>query len=415
MTEQDPSLPPELAQDTLSDSDDTLAPPPPIDDPVRSKKKLPLGTKLGFAAVGTVVVIAAGIMVLGGGQTPSGQVAPSKLGSAHTPGESKPGAPTDNPEIAALAQKATVDAALEAQEKGQSFVAPTTFGGSDPATAQTPPPAADLPPAPLAGSPPPPPLAEAAPAEDPLVGFFSNLIEIRRTVAQPGVFPGAQPAVAAAGMGPGAAPGNATPGGPASAEQGEKLANIGDIVYATLKSGLNSRVPQTPVRAQVHGGRLNGAILVGNLSVAGDSYLVLSFTGMNFRGESIPVQAVAVSAETQEAGLADQVKRHTFEKFVWTAGTGLLQGLGTVLGKQNTTSTTIVTPQGDQMTTSNNGAYSSRELAVMGAGAALTSAQPLVDEHVSRLQTEIIVAPNKEIGIVFMAPVFMPVPGLATR
>jgi intracellular multiplication protein IcmE len=105
----------------------------------------------------------------------------------------------------------------------------------------------------------------------------------------------------------------------------------GDILYATLLTGINSDVPGTPIVAEVKTGKLTGARLIGKF-ISKDDYIVLQFqTGTTKDGKSFRLNGYAIDAGTRFAGIADDVDHHYFLKYGALLGAAFLQGYGEIV------------------------------------------------------------------------------------
>lgn len=127
----------------------------------------------------------------------------------------------------------------------------------------------------------------------------------------------------------------------ASAQSAPKiLVPAGTVSYAQLLTEANSDVP-APILAQIVSGPLAGARAIGQFQVANgyNDYLVLQFSLADRKGTEYKINAVALDPNTTLGGMATEVDQRYFSRVVLPAAAGFLQGLGSALG-QNSSSTT---------------------------------------------------------------------------
>lgn len=174
----------------------------------------------------------------------------------------------------------------------------------------------------------------------------------------------------------------------------------GEIMYAQMTSALNSIVPQTPPRAIIRGGKLNGAVLLGQMETVESRYLVLRFTTLTLGKKTYPVNAIAVNPEMQDAGIMDNVRDRTWTRAALQAGVGFVQAFGAAKLEEGTT--TNVSNEGWSSSTTPD--RTNKETALIALGGAAQAVKPTVDQEIAKLKDEVTVQPGKELGILFMQP-----------
>lgn len=175
----------------------------------------------------------------------------------------------------------------------------------------------------------------------------------------------------------------------------------GEIVYAEITSGVNSLVPQTPARAIIHGGKLNGAIALGKVEEVEGRYMVFKFNTITLNKKTYPIQAIGLNAnDVQDAGLVDRVRDRGWERAVLQAGVKFTQAFGAAKLEEGTTSNQT----GFGGTSSSVPKRSNGETAVIALGGAAQGLGELVDKKISSMRDEVIVNQRKEVGILFLQP-----------
>ena len=234
--------------------------------------------------------------------------------------------------------------------------------------------------------------------EDPSLNYARKIWAYSVMAPRPGISAGNVPVTAAAAAG----------GGMSTAAQAQANANsipdsdigAGEIMYAQMTSALNSIVPQTPPRAIIRGGKLNGAVLLGQMETVESRYLVLRFTTLTLGKKTYPVNAIAVNPEMQDAGIMDNVRDRTWTRAALQAGVGFVQAFGAAKLEEGTT--TNVSNEGWSSSTTPN--RTNKETALIALGGAAQAVKPTVDQEIAKLKDEVTVQPGKELGILFMQP-----------
>ena len=174
----------------------------------------------------------------------------------------------------------------------------------------------------------------------------------------------------------------------------------GEIMYAQMTSALNSIVPQTPPRAIIRGGKLNGAILLGQMETIESRYLVLRFSTLTLGKKTYPINAIAVNPELHDAGIMDNVRNRTWTRAALQAGVGFVQAFGAAKLEEGTTSNI----SSDGWSSSTTPTRTNSETALIALGGAAQAVKPTVEQEISKLKDEVTVQPGKELGILFMQP-----------
>lgn len=387
---------------------------PVVNDSVSKKKKPPIA-KIGIAiflgAMGFLVVST----FMGGddaAQHTGGGTAQVRGGEIAAFRQAPATAAPSNPEAAALAEKKEAERAAEkAKEPGASYFKQDPFdsGATTPVVQET----QNMPP-----PPPPPPSQMPAPQsvpstptvvnngngqEDPAITYARKVFSQATSSPRIGLtMP--KPSDAQNQM--------VSQNGDAAAGQGRASAVMdadvaaGEIKYALLTSGLNSRVPQTPPRAVIHGGPLSGAVLLGVMENAENEYLVLRFKSMTIGKKTYPIEAIAVNPDMQDAGMADVVNSKMFQKTALQAGIGFIQAFGAAKLQEGTTITNSYGSNGGGSMTQTP-VRTNKQTAMIAAGGAAQAIQPSIDQMVESIRPEVIIHPNKEMGILFLKPLFL--------
>lgn len=411
---------PENRENSESAIDEALSVEPPADTKKSGKKSLPPAFKY------TMMVGAAGIVVLTAWQTLFVQQVPSqqqqgKLGvRVNEPGNFEAGkasAEGSNPEAIALGRKvesAKTEAALK--DPNKSYVTSDPFGdtGENAGTLHTSDPAASQPNAPQFNNPPPvytpAPTVAKDPKDDPVLNYaqlvHASTVSTPKLAIAAGAKTGTGNGVAAVGENVASAGGTSGAVNNSSVPTQDADIPAGRIEYATLTGQLNSIVPQTPPRAIIRGGQFNGAILLGQMENVEDRYLVLRFTVMTLGKRSYPISAIAVNPEMNDAGLVDTVKDRTWTRTALQAGVGFIQTFGAAKVQEGTNSTVTNGPTGSTTTTS-TGTRTNKQTAIIAAGGAAEAIKPTIDQEINKMKSEVIIQPNKEMGIMFLQPVYL--------
>jgi len=409
----DTILKPGATQDTNDPVEQMLNIQPPVDKKEGSRL-IPKYAKIGAGAMGFGMLFLVALQMSQPAPPVSQQVAGTigvrvaePAGFVPTPATGV----TVNPEAAALAERVDEQRAQEILDRpGASFVTADPFGNPIRGVVTLPQESGENQNNPLMPPPPPPvfvspqPIQQTSPGqqvEDPATILARTIFGSATTVRTPGVSPGNYTPTAAGASNSGTGP---TGDGGASPNQ-TRIATMGagEIVYAQLTSLLNSIVPQTPPRAIIRGGSLNGAILLGQMEVVENRYLVLRFTTLTLNRKTYPISAMAVNTEMLDAGLVDRVNNRVWTRAALQAGVGFVQSFGAATLDSGTTRS--VGERGDVTTSAPE--RTSGDKALIALGGAAQSLQPTVEQQISNIKDEVIAFPGKEMGIIFMQPFFM--------
>jgi len=385
---------------------------PPVDK--KEGKKIPKYAKIGAGAMGFGMIFLVALQMLQPAAPGSQQVAGTIGVRVAEPAGFVPTPATVvavNPEAAALAARVDEQRAQEILDRpGASFVTADPFGNPIRGTVALPPENGGDQTNPLMPPPPPPvfvspqPIQQAPPGqqvEDPATIFARTVFSSATTIRTPGVSPGNYTPAADGALNVGGGP--TGEGGVSTTQTRVATMGAGEIVYAQLTSLLNSIVPQTPPRAIIRGGPLNGAILLGQMEVVENRYLVLRFTTLTLNRKTYPISAMAVNTEMLDAGLVDRVNNRVWTRAALQAGVGFVQSFGAATLDAGTTRS--VDERGEVTTSAP--VRTSRDNAIIALGGAAQSLQPTVEQQINNIKDEVIALPGKEMGIIFMQPFFM--------
>jgi intracellular multiplication protein IcmE len=99
---------------------------------------------------------------------------------------------------------------------------------------------------------------------------------------------------------------------------------LGDVLYAEMKSHVNSDETMPPI-AEIVSGPLRGARLSGDFELREDK-LVLAFKTLDFNGNTTAIDAFAVDEQLRQ-GIASEVNHRTFSRWAALVASGWLEGL----------------------------------------------------------------------------------------
>lgn len=384
---------------------------PVVNDAISGKKKKAPIAKIGmFVFAGTLLVLVGSQFLGGDAPQQAGQesVASIRSGEVNAFKTAPATVKSTNPEAIALEDKKELERAQEkAKEPGASYFKQDPFGeGTTTPVVQEntvlpppPPPSTAVPAQPV---PPPTTFNSGNQQEDPAL-TFARKVYAEATYSPKLGLTAAKPSEASTQ--------NVSGNGQATGMQQNTVVMdatvaAGEIKYALLTSGLNSRVPQTPPRAIIHGGPLNGAVLLGVMENANDEYLVLRFKSMTIGKKTYPIEAIAVNPEMHDAGIADEANSHLLQKTALQAGIGFIQAFGAAKLQEGTTITNNYGIGGGGSITQTP-KRTNKQTAMIAAGGAAQAIAPAIDEAVNSIRPEVIIHPNKEMGILFLKPLFL--------
>lgn len=393
--------------------------PPDEGKAVSKKKSMPKSIKTIMGGAGVVLLFFIAYQMTIPAAPPSAQDSTGKVavsvkevgGFQNTQASARP----VNPEAAALGQKVEENRAAELmKDPTKSYVTANPFGDADSqgniprGDGVTP---GQLPPQPPQA--PPENIGVEAKSynvesngngqqqQDPALAEAMRIYQATKRVGKMGV--------AAGNVELAAAPAQATTGNQNLTANGQPIIHesdigAGDQVYAQLTTSLNSVVPQTPVRAVIRGGKLNGGVLLGMIENVNDRYLVLKYSTLTLNKKTYPISAVAVNPEAMDAGIVDVVNNKTWSKAALQAGVGFVQAFGAAKLEEGTTNT--INPTTGATTTSTP-TRSNKQTAMIGLGGAAQAIKPTIDAEVNNIKNEVIVHQGKEMGVIFLQPVYL--------
>jgi|GEM_PF-3273907 len=178
---------------------------------------------------------------------------------------------------------------------------------------------------------------------------------------------------------------------------------VGDVHFGVIQISINSD-EQSPLRAEIVGGDLDGAVLVGNFKVVAEKVIVL-FNSMVFEQREYPVNIVAIDPDTLRSALADDVDHHYLERYgsliAATFAEGYASSLAIPSDGRETKTTTVISPDGT-VTEQKPKDYTDKEMIITGIGNVGSSLAEEFQKHINRKPT-IHVYENKEVGLMFLS------------
>lgn len=114
------------------------------------------------------------------------------------------------------------------------------------------------------------------------------------------------------------------------------ITSMGQVVYAQLLNELNSDVP-TPVLAHVLSGPLRGGRALGEFTVEGDEYLVITFEYIVKDDITYTIDAIALDPETTLGGMKSRVDKHYWTRIVLPAASKFIAGFAEAATQTETT------------------------------------------------------------------------------
>ncbi len=414
MSEAKPPVDEATLESDVDPIEDVLNVDPPIDEIKAKKKGLPKALKIGLGVMsaGFVLLVALQLMTptTVTSEQQEGRIAVKVNEAPNFKGADASQVAT-NPEAAALNSKVDTQRASEIlKDPTKSYVTADPFGqadigngiakregepNADQLGALTPPPA-------------PPELIDPTPVrlgnndggsgngDDPVLAYARRIHDFSTQAVKMGVSPGNTEKPQAMNTGAGGTAAGAVGAQPIL----DSDVGAGEISYAQMTSALNSIVPQTPPRAIIRGGKLNGAIVLGQMEVIEGRYLVLRFNTLTLGKKTYPISAIAVNPEMHDAGMMDSVHDRTWTRAALQAGVGFVQAFGAAKLEEGTASNQNA--YGGTSTTVPK--RSNGETAIVALGGAAQSIKGTVDQEIAKLKDEVKVGPGKEMGVLFLQP-----------
>ena len=123
-------------------------------------------------------------------------------------------------------------------------------------------------------------------------------------------------------------------------EEGEEevLIQAGTILYGRLLNNLNSDI-QGPALLQILSGPLSGGRALGSFTRENE-YLVLTFTSIEYKKKSYPIDGIAMDQETTLTGLQGDVDQHLMSRVILPAASEFLTGMMEAIADRQGTSVT---------------------------------------------------------------------------
>lgn len=167
------------------------------------------------------------------------------------------------------------------------------------------------------------------------------------------------------------------------------------IEYGQLLIEANSDAPG-PVLAMIGSGKLSGSRLLGSFQKT-DRYLTLNFTQLvTKKGESIPIQAIAIDPGSTLPGVVTEIDHRYFERYIIPAAAQFISGVGSALAETQTSTT-----QSDSSTTTASDDPDFSEAIAEGISESFDGVADALEDEASKVQVMIRVAAGTPIGILF--------------
>lgn len=136
----------------------------------------------------------------------------------------------------------------------------------------------------------------------------------------------------------------------------------GATYFAQLDKSINSDAGAGMVKATIHGGDLDGAIVMGK-SERKEKQLLGHATLMTFKGHSIQIDAILINSETTEDSIASAIDDHALSRWGALAGASILEGAATMAEKSGQT---MASTYGAPITVATN--YNTKQLVAGAVG-----------------------------------------------
>lgn len=151
------------------------------------------------------------------------------------------------------------------------------------------------------------------------------------------------------------------------------------------------------VSARIYSGTLAGATVYGTAAVVNDEGVRVTFNRMSFKGKSYPVEAIALDTQASNDALNASVDKHEFRRYVLPIlGAGAAAYAGAIANPGQE----VVTTSGETVVATP--AATAKQAVYAGIGAGITKG---VEQAQSNVRTTAYMAPQSQIGILFLAPV----------
>lgn len=176
---------------------------------------------------------------------------------------------------------------------------------------------------------------------------------------------------------------------------------VGDLVPATLQTGIDSRNPSI-IRVKIESGPLTGAVLTGSWEQSNESVgVTLNMMNLPNAEKSIPVNAVLLDYKTASSALASSVNRHLPERTLAAFASTFFKSFAASMSNNNLTGqTTIATSTGSTVSTSSSTPKTNKEMVKEAGAEAIGTATDQLMALVPQKPT-VKVKSNMEVAVYF--------------
>lgn len=182
----------------------------------------------------------------------------------------------------------------------------------------------------------------------------------------------------------------------------EKTATIllpaGTIEYGQILIEASTDAPG-PVLAQLASGPLAGSKLIGSFE-AEDEYLVISFNTIVIDGVSYSIDAVALDPDTTLPGMATEVDKRYFSRYVLPAAAAFVAGVGSAIAE---TGSSTVSSSSTTITVEEEPDF--EQEIFKGVEDLASKVEEIIEEETSDVEPLIRVSAGTAMGILFVEPV----------
>ena len=155
-----------------------------------------------------------------------------------------------------------------------------------------------------------------------------------------------------------------------------------------------------PIVLEADTGPIAGDRMIGTFSKSGIDRLIVRVETVEHRGKPLEANGIVVAPDSMEEAVATSVDEHYLERFVLPAAAAFVQGLGTAVAMEN--STTTVSPFGG--TTQTFGPLSVKQEALVAGGAAAQAIGNAMTASIPKGPT-VHLAANVSVGVMFLSNV----------
>jgi len=155
-----------------------------------------------------------------------------------------------------------------------------------------------------------------------------------------------------------------------------------------------------PIVLEADTGPIAGDRMIGTFSKSGIDRLIVRVETVEHRGKALEANGIVVAPDSMEEAVATSVDEHYLERFVLPAAAAFVQGLGTAVAMEN--STTTVSPFGG--TTQTFGPLSVKQEALVAGGAAAQAIGNAMTASIPKGPT-VHLAANVSVGVMFLSNV----------